>query len=523
MAAGLIFAVYFPAHLPRASARPKPQLWFYYSTNLLVAKNLVTLRHVWRQAAEDGYTHVVLSDSKLARLNDLGSIRRRYVNHLQAVKSLAKQLHLKIIPAVFQIGYSNDLLFENPALAAGVPVRNVKFIVKNDTAHIVQHWAIHRAAQPSWKDSSVDLRGAIATIRNNPANARMAFQLQLTPFHAYHIKVWIRTADYAGHPDIKALTRTGRELQYENLAVRSTQPWRRYDVVFDSLRHRRVSVYLGVWGAARGELQWKNWSMDTAGPVNALSRPGAPTSVAGYRAGVDYSPVTDPLLGTTPYRGEYQAWHKVPVIHFLRPVPDGTILHVSWFYPPIIYHGQVNISLHSPRTRRLLSRQIQAVREMLNPAGYLMSFDEIRVMNWGIARSTPEQTPGDLLAASVRFCTGLLGSAHAYIWSDMFDPYHNARGHYYLVNGNLKGSWRGLARRVVIVNWNFAHRMQSLHFFASRGYRQIIAGYYDSSLNNLRLWKEAAAHVRGIAGYMYTTWRNDYSRLSAFARIVRTP
>ncbi len=211
------------------------------------------------------------------------------------------------------------------------------------------------------------------------------------------------------------------------------------------------------------------------------------------------------------------------VIHFLRPVPDGTILRISWFYPPIIYNNQVNISLHSPRTRMLLSRQIQAIRKTLNPTGYMMSFDEIRVMNWSVTASTPAQTPGSLLAASVRFCTQLSGSDHAYIWSDMLDPYQNARGHYFLVNGSLKGSWRGLARLVMIVNWNFVHRVQSLHFFASRGYHQIIAGYYDSSLNNLRLWKTAAANVRGIHGYMYTTWRADYSHLKAFARIVRTP
>ncbi len=313
-AAGLIFSVYCSTHLPHASAQSNPQLWLYYSTNLLVNKNLITLRHVWRQATENGYTHILLSDSKLARLNDLGAIRRRYLHHLQVVKTFAKQLHLKIIPAVFQIGYSNDLLFENPTLAAGVPVRDVRFIVENNTAHLVQHREIRRAAQPSWKDAPVNLNGTTATIRDNPANARMVFQLQLTPFHVYHIKVWIRTAHYTGHPHIEALTRTGRELQYESLAVRSTQPWRRYDVVFDSLRHRRVSVYLGVWGAARGKLQWKNWSMDTAGPVNALSRPGAPTTIAGYRAGVDYSPIIDPLLGTMPYRGEYQAWHKAPVV-----------------------------------------------------------------------------------------------------------------------------------------------------------------------------------------------------------------
>jgi hypothetical protein len=140
-------------------------------------------------------------------------------------------------------------------------------------------------------------------------------------------------------------------------------------------------------------------------------------------------------------------------------------------------------------------------------------------MNWGDSHP-PGQSPGQELAACARFCTGLLGHARAYVCSDMFDPYHNARAHYFLVHGSLQGSWRGLNKRVVIVNWNFNHRSQSLHFFASHGYRQIIADYYDSPLANLRLWLAAAAQTHGVRGYMYTTWRGDYQKLKRFAQCV---
>jgi hypothetical protein len=117
--------------------------------------------------------------------------------------------------------------------------------------------------------------------------------------------------------------------------------------------------------------------------------------------------------------------------------------------------------------------------------------------------------------------TRLLGAAQGYIWSDMFDPYHNAHAHYYLVHGSLAGSWRGLSRKVVVMNWNFGRRAASLKFFATRGYRQIIAGYYDSPLANLRLWMASAAGMHGIIGYMYTTWRGNYHKLRAFAQMVR--
>jgi len=32
------------------------------------------------------------------------------------------------------------------------------------------------------------------------------------------------------------------------------------------------------------------------------------------------------------------------------------------------------------------------------------------------------------------------------VWSDMFDPLHNAVDHYYAVKGSLKDSWKGWTR-----------------------------------------------------------------------------
>jgi len=77
----------------------------------------------------------------------------------------------------------------------------------------------------------------------------------------------------------------------------------------------------------------------------------------------------------------------------------------------------------------------------------------------------------------------------------MFDPHHNAVGGYYLVNGTLEGSWKGLAPSVIVANWNGGKARESLHWFAGRGHPQIIAGYYDvDDLSNFRTW-DAVARV----------------------------
>ena len=67
-------------------------------------------------------------------------------------------------------------------------------------------------------------------------------------------------------------------------------------------------------------------------------------------------------------------------------------------------------------------------------------------------------------------------------------------------------------------NWNGGKRDSSMSFFARRGNRQVIAGYYDSPDVKARLkqWLDAADKVDGVAGVMYTTWRSNYSHMEVF-------
>ena len=104
----------------------------------------------------------------------------------------------------------------------------------------------------------------------------------------------------------------------------------------------------------------------------------------------------------------------------------------------------------------------------------------------------------------------------------MFDPHHNAVEKYYLVNGSLKGSWEGLARDVIIANWNGDKATESLKFFADRGHSQVIAGYYDGDdLTNFQQWDRAARQVKGVIGFMYTTWQAKYGLLEQYGKAMR--
>jgi hypothetical protein len=173
----------------------------------------------------------------------------------------------------------------------------------------------------------------------------------------------------------------------------------------------------------------------------------------------------------------------------------------------------------------LLRDQMERMHELWGANRYMMQHDEIRVFNHCAACQARNMTAGQLLADNTRECIGILRDvapqARIYVWSDMFDPHHNAvEGPYYLVNGTYAGSWEGLDPNVVPVCWYFEERDNSLKFFADRGHKYLIAGYYDGRPQQAGPWLESAAKALGYEGIMYTTWRNKYDDLEAFAEVV---
>jgi hypothetical protein len=503
---------------PGAPAAEKPQLWLYYPINFLVDKNLDKAQQIWSRAAAAGYDHVLIADSKFARL---GQMPRGYFKNCDRARQIAADLKLQLVPAMFSIGYSNDLLSQDPNLAEGLPVKDQLFVVKDGVAGVVPDPAIH-FGKMGFHDPSVAIDGAMATLHPGKGPARFTYKLALPQFRCYHVSVKIKTDGFSGHPEIKALA-GNVSLQWENIHVKPTQDWTQADVVFNSLDHTDVTVYFGLWSNVKGTLQWKDWSIEEVGLVNILRRPGTPCIVkldAGGKVlteGSDYDPIVDPRMGRTPWAGEYDSWHTPPVMH--TKLPDGTRLRVSWYHPTIIYDGQVSICISEPKTTALLTEQGRRMKELWGAPLYMMNHDEFRTCNQDESCEARKQTPGQMLAANLDACTKLLRPAQAAVWNDMFDPFHNAvKGPYYLVNGPWTDSWEGLAKDVLIVNWNHGKRDASLKFFADRGNPQLIAGYYDNDLSQLSEWMESAKKVTGVVGYMYTTWRGDYSKVEEFAR-----
>lgn len=151
---------------------------------------------------------------------------------------------------------------------------------------------------------------------------------------------------------------------------------------------------------------------------------------------------------------------------------------------------------------------------------HLMGHDEWRVLGWD--KACGGKSPAKIAAGNLKLCTEILRKeapgGRSLVWNDMYDPFHNAVKDYYLVNGSLEGSWEGLMPGVEIMNWNFGKRDESLAFFSKNGHPQVIAGFYDGNLADVDAWLTSAKGVKGVRGFMYTTWRQDYSQLEAVAK-----
>lgn len=507
--------------------------WLYCSRNLWVDKNIDELEGLFGRAAKSGYSHVLLTDSKFAKLGDMDA---RYFRNIDRVKKLAAKLHLEIVPALFPVGYSNDLLWHDPNLVEALPVRGALFIVRDGIATLqpdppmaLKGGDFSDLNQWDWKDDSVQSENGAALIRDpNGANARIVQKLKLAPFRQYHLSVRVKTQDFRGTPEVKVLA-GHRALNFNYLGAKPTQDWTTHHVVFNSLDNNEANLYLGCWGGGAGSLWFDDAKLEEVGLLNLVRRDGAPLLVRTEQGralveGREFGKLADPHMGNKMWNGSYDIYHEPPILK--TSLPNGTRLRVSYYHAVTVYDDQAMICPSEPKTIELLRDQARRMHAAWGAKGYMMSHDEIRVLNWCDACQRRHLDAGALLAENVESCIQILREVNPggkiYVWSDMFDPQHNAHKDYYLVRGDLSGSWERLDKEVIIVNWNFDKRNESLKWFADRGHRQLIAGYYDAGPNQIRRWLDSTDGIKGIVGAMYTTWQNKYDDLEEFATVVNT-
>jgi hypothetical protein len=363
--------------------------------------------------------------------------------------------------------------------------------------------------------------------KNQYRHCRIAQPIKLQPYRQYRISFWLKSENLVpADPEVKILTADAQSaISYQTFHTEPTQDWKHYDLVFNSLGHTDAMLYLGSWYGKDGKMWWDDLSIEEIGLVNVLRRPGCPVTVRGengtnYEEGRDFEKIVDPLLHP------WQAYHDQPAIKLTANsrIHDGERLRVSYYHPVIVYEDRLTSCLSEPKIFDDWREEVKQANDRLHPAAFFMSHDEMRVINQCALCQSKHLTPGQLLAWNVHQAAQIIRAirpdAEIWVWNDMFDPLHNAVDHYYLVNGSLQGSWEGLDKGIGIVNWNGGLMGKNCKFFADRGLKQILSGYYDGDNDGsaIATWLSNTKDVPGIVGAMYTTWEDRYDAMDAWAQ-----
>ena len=527
-----------------------PYRWVYVSRSLRNDGDVVDIKKIAQTASESGLNGMVLA----AGLDRLDRQSPDYFARLEQVRLICSRSHIEIIPIVFSVGYGGALLAQNKNLAAGIPVEKALFVVDGDTAHFVpdspakivnpgfEQYEGHRLVgyrfhdQPgvvSFVDRDIVHSGRASLRFENfgdyeHGHARLMQELEVHPNRCYRVSCWVRTDSL--QPDgcfrLQVLTADGRNLAPWDPRVPSTADWREVVMGFNSLRYDTVRIYVGVWGGQSGRFWIDDLSVEEVGLLNVLRRPGTPVKVQNAQTGRTYEESKDFAVITDP-RLNFRFDHDSPTIE----IPPGSAiknrerLRVSYYHGMAINRGQVTACMSEPEVYDIWARQARLIHEHLAPNKILLSMDEIRA--GGTCRACKErglsmaQILGDCVTQQVRIIREVNPQAELFIWSDMFDPNHNAHADYYLVDGDFTGSWDHIPKDLVIVCWYYNKRRESLGFFSSLGFRTLAGAYYDGdTLENPRGWLEALEDTPGACGIMYTTWRNKYELLGPFGDLV---
>ncbi len=526
--------------------------WVYVSRGLGRDEDMSQIIEIVKTSSEHGLNGMVLS-AGLDRISLKSPDRLR---RLQEVKRVCQENNVEIIPIIFSAGYGGSILSHNRNLAAGLPVQDALFVVDGNEAHLVadplvevvnggfeeftdNHFKGYRfhdkpgqisfVDQETVKEGRTSLRFEhFGEVDPEHGHARVMQEVAVHPRRYYRVTCWVKTDGLQGKFRIQILTENSRALAPYDPGIPDTTDWRKVTMAFNSLEYDHVKIYAGAWGGKAGRFWLDDLRIEEMGLVNVLRRPGTPLTVASeggeiiYQEGKDYERIEDAKLN--PSRG---ADHDPPPIRILSDsrIKDGQRLRVSFYHSVAVNRGQVTVCMSEPEVYDIWRKEAKLLHEQLQPQKYFLGMDEIRAGGSCAACKSRDMSMaeilGDCITKQVEILRENNPKAEIYIWSDMLDTNHNARGGYYLVEGDFSGSWEHVPEDLIIACWYHKKRKESLKFFSDLGFQTLAGAYYDGdTLDNPRDWLESLDQTPGARGIMYTTWQRKYALLGDFGDLV---
>jgi hypothetical protein len=537
------------------------QLWYWHHSLLKNTQAVQSSKALIDQAFSYGYTGVAFWDVSSEYIGT-PNWDPSFPQYLQQAMNYAVSKGMKVIGTVAPFGYSNDILMYNPSWAEAQRVVGTQFQV-NSTGMQLQlinsfpdlFNSGFESGNMGWfdlndpgvgRDTTVAHTGiSSAVIRNAPANGRIRQLFNVKPWRQYHLRLWYKSSSFQGYaqfaifdPSNDSITRLTDQIR-----VGRTQDWTAVDYAFNSQGSTQLWIYLGVYGGNSGTLWLDDIQIDETALVY-VTRDASRTplqvydpnnSSTVYQEGTDYNSISDPRMTSIPVL--FDTYHTPPTVTLPRTtrLKAGQTVAID-FHAAFAVPGQksMNMCVSSTNVSNYLDQNAQAVANVMpGGGGLLLEYDEIRQFNSCALCRAKNMSAAQLLGwhvgQSLQRYNSVMPNSLLYVWSDMFDPYHNGHDHYFYVEGDFSGDSAALPANVTVMNWNLGNLSQSLAWFSGTNpnqpiaHQQIIAGYYDSGNGTASAQAEVAAAkgIPGVVGLMYTTWNDDYSQLKNFARAAK--
>jgi hypothetical protein len=563
------------ATAPAAASEPAkpaayPQRWNYVNGDVSTKEGTDKLIDLLKQSKAVGCTHIQLNENWCNRLE---LQKPDYFENAKKVQACAKENGLTLVMGSVSIGYSGTYAHYDVNWMAGNPVKNVPYIVNGKTAKPdpaavpalenggfeyvdyqfesgrVAGWTARpqekgddwQPARLSLLDTQVKHSGT-ASLKGGKMVRQM---VKCEPFKYYRISWYAKGAPKDGvawNDERYHLMITSSEGKRRHTYTEPTRyppdkdGWVRCEIPLNTYEATELDLRFG--GGKESENWFDDLKFEPAGMLLLVQRPLIPLVVASqdgqttYQQGKDFLKVEDPVCAVKPFPGEFPIDHEAPAIVLTADsrIKDGQKLLVSYYHHIRVYTDQDGISLEEPATWPIYEQVFKQIVQAWPTGHYMINYDEIRHGGWEAMPDPSIKTQGQLLAWHFKKSYDLVRKydpkAVIYTWSDMFTPFHNAQGgkYYYYTAGNWEGSWEGFPSDVVIFQW-FSPKPEGVKFFADRGNKQVICGFYDGASTpamkkNIQGWMDVTRGAKGVEGFMYTTWNKNYKQLEEYFKLL---
>ncbi len=542
--------------------------WVYaFGSTCETEKGLSRLKQIADSAAAHGLNGFVLP----GRADRIDKRPPEYLRRLKELNVYLKKRNLELIPAIMSFSWG-DALYENDRnLTTGLPVKEALFSVKNGQAQLESDYAVEiengsfeKYDQKEIENWTLSEKAAqnIALIPHESAAGKTALRVKIEhnlpdeyplltqsikvhPYRLYKVTYWINLKKIIhnawGVFPVQVKGSDGRGLHYQIPFIPQDSAWHKAVIAFNSLNYSEVRIIISSPASQEAEYLVDNLSIEEAGLINVLRRPGTPVVVRGadngflYEEGKDYDKIIDPFRIDSSWNEkiDFRFDHREPPIKILpgSRIKEGQKLRVSWYHPLYIYGGAFPLCMSEPKVYKLLRRKVELIHEAIAPQKYLISIEEIRGGNTCAACKARNITMAETVGDCVHKCADILKEVNPrvqlYMWGDLFDPNHNGderEGKYYFhVHGNYSGSWNYIPKDMVMIPWWDEIMEKSVQHFDSLGFKTISGCYYDrdDDFSILKKMMKDLKKYDSHTGFMYCSWEDKFDLVSAFGDLLK--